>query len=107
MYTSELKTGSVKKIVVDPTSGDVTLITPIFPLGKVTNHKEEFKKWGVAKVVEKVYGNLKRAVGKADLTLMKTLDNHFAHPTNPDDTPWKNYTYQSQYSLGKLAHVYP
>lgn len=107
MFTNELKHGNVKKIVVDPTSGDVHLITPIFPIGKITNHKELVKKWGVTEIARKVYENCCRAIGKADLTLMKTLDDHFAHPTKEGASQFENYTFQSQYSLGKLAHVFP
>lgn len=106
MYTSELKHGNVKKIVLDP-NGDVHVITPIFPLGKISNHAELFKRWGVTEVAAKAYENLKRAIGKADLTLMKTLDNHFAHPTKEGNDQYENFTYQSHYSLGKLEHVYP
>lgn len=106
MFTSELKHGAVKKIVVDPSNGKVHLITPIFPLGKVTNHKELIKRWGMSTFVDKVYNNLQRAIGKADLTIMKTLDNHFAHPTQEGKSQFENYTYQSHYSIGKLAHVF-
>lgn len=106
MFTTELTHGNVRKIVADSTSNKVHLITPIFPLGKVTNHKELIKKWGVSTFVDKVYGHLQRAIGKADLTVMKTLDNHFAHPTKEGADQWQNYTYQSHYSIGKLAHVF-
>jgi hypothetical protein len=106
VFTTELTHGNVKKIVADPTSGKVHLITPIFPLGKITNHAELIKRWGVSTFVDKVYGHLQRAIGKADLTVMKTLSGHFAHPTNENANQFQNYTYQSQYSIGKLAHVF-
>lgn len=94
----------VKKIIVDPVSHEVHLILPIFPLGKRAKPPDDF---AITNNFPGVYAELQRAIGKADLTLMKTLDNKFAHPRNDALSVLENYKMQSNYSLGKLEYVFP
>lgn len=96
------ETVHVRKIVVDPSSGQTTVIVPIMPLGKVA--KSGF---GVADDEQNAYQHCCRAIGKADLTLMKTLDGHFAHPSKDALSTIENYRYQQTYSVGKLQYVFP
>jgi hypothetical protein len=102
----------IKKIIVDPVSQEVHLILPIFPLGKKAKPPDDF---AITNNFPGVYNELQRAIGKADLTLMKTLDNKFAHPrkdginplTGKQYTVLDNFKMQSHYSLGKLEYVFP
>jgi hypothetical protein len=93
----------IKKIIADPASNEVHLILPIFPLGKKAKPPDDF---AINDNFENAYNELQRAIGKADLTLMKTLDNKFAHPRNDALSVIENYKMQSHYSLGKLDYVF-
>jgi hypothetical protein len=92
---------NVKKIVVDQTSGKTTVILPIMPIGRVS--KSGF---GVDDFTN-AYRDCSRAVGLADLTLMKTPDGHFAHPSKRENTASQDYQLQQTYSVGKLQYVFP
>lgn len=96
------ETVNIRKIVVDPSSGKTTVIVPIFPLGKVSNAG-----FGVADDERAAYEHCCRAIGKADLTLMKSLDGHFPHPSKDALSVIENYRYQQSYSVGKLGYVFP
>ncbi len=105
---ARLKFGSdpdnVRSIIVDSTSNDIHLIVPIFPLGKVAKPPDDF---AIDDDFNNAYNRLQRAIGKADLTLMKTLDNKFAHPRDDKISVKENYVMQSHYSLGKLEYIFP
>jgi len=94
----------IKKIIVDPVSNEVHIFLPIFPLGKQAKPPDDFR---IHNDFENAYNELQRAIGKADLTLMKTLDNKFAHPRNDALSVLENYKMQSHYSLGKLNFILP
>jgi hypothetical protein len=94
----------IKKLILDPVSHEVHLILPIFPLGKVAKPPDDF---AIDNDFENAYNELMRAYGKADLTLMKTLDNKFAHPRNDALSVIENYKMQANYSIGKYEHTFP
>ena len=93
----------VKHITADPNSSEVHIILPVVRLGVV--NKEDF---AIADDFERIYRELYRGIGKADLTLMKTLDGiHFAHPRDDRYTVKQNYHMQQNYSIGKLEYIFP
>jgi dihydroneopterin aldolase len=94
----------IKKIVVDPVSHEIHLFLPIFPLGKKAKPPDDF---AIYNDYQNAYKQVQRAIGKADVTLMKTLDNKFAHPRNDALSVIENYKMQSNYSIGKLEYVFP
>ena len=94
----------IKKIVVDPVSHEIHLILPVFPLGKKAKPPDDF---AIDNDFENSYNELKRAYGRADLTLMKTLDNKFAHPRNDALSVIENYKMQANYSIGKYEYTLP
>jgi len=94
----------IKKLIVDPVSHEVHLFLPIFPLGKKAKPPDDF---AIYDDYENAYKQVQRAIGKADVTLMKTLDNKFAHPRNDALSVLENYKMQSNYSIGKLEYVFP
>lgn len=100
-------TEEIKKIVVDATSNDVYLILPIFPLGVKSNPPNPKEAYAMDNDFNHIYKELERAIGKADLTLVKSMDGHFIHPRDDKNTPKENYLLQQSYSIGRLAYTLP
>lgn len=97
----------IKKIVADTTSNKVHLILPIFPLGVKSNPPNPSEAYAMDTDFNQIYKELERAIGKADLTLVKSMDGHFIHPRDGKNNPSQNYILQQSYSIGKYAYTFP